>query len=100
MRESTGLHHGAGQPAAISKLAINMLTLGMSFTGFAVRQTQRADTQNIMMLLEISVPDFDHARGRGLSLPARPKIKITGWSRLGSDSTGLNVLSGCKASIM
>ena len=45
------------------------------------------------MLLEISVPDFStlSRRGRGLSLPARPKIKITDPVHLAIDSTGLKV---------
>ena len=46
-----------------------------------------------LMLLEISVPDFStlSRRGRGLSLPARPKIKITDPVHLAIDSTGLKV---------
>ena len=68
-----------GQPR-YSDLAITMcLTLGMVYR-LPLRQTQGLIRSiSKLMLLEISVPDFStlSRRGRGLSLPARPKIKIT-----------------------
>ena len=67
-----------GQPR-YSDLAITMcLTLGMVYR-LPLRQTQGLIRSiSKLMLLEISVPDFStlSRRGRGLSLPARPKIKI------------------------
>ena len=82
-----------GQPR-YSDLAITMcLTLGMVYR-LPLRQTQGLIRSiSKLMLLEISVPDFStlSRRGRGLSLPARPKIKITDPVHLAIDSTGLKV---------
>ena len=69
------------------------LTLGMVYR-LPLRQTQGLIRSiSKLMLLEISVPDFStlSRRGRGLSLPARPKIKITDPVHLAIDSTGLKV---------
>ena len=66
------------------------LTLGMVYR-LPLRQTQGLIRSiSKLMLLEISVPDFStlSRRGRGLSLPARPKIKITDPVHLAIDSTG------------
>ena len=80
-----------GQPR-YSDLAITMcLTLGMVYR-LPLRQTQGLIRSiSKLMLLEISVPDFStlSRRGRGLSLPARPKIKITDPVHLAIESTGL-----------
>ena len=85
-----------GQPR-YSDLAITMcLTLGMVYR-LPLRQTQGLIRSiSKLMLLEISVPDFStlSRRGRGLSLPARPKIKITDPVHLAIDSTGLKVFDG------
>ena len=83
-----------GSQPRYSDLAITMcLTLGMVYR-LPLRQTQGLIRSiSKLMLLEISVPDFStlSRRGRGLSLPARPKIKITDPVHLAIDSTGLKV---------
>jgi len=83
-----------GGQARYSDMAITMcLTLGMVYK-LPLRQTQglmRSIAK--LMQLEVSVPDFStlSRRGRGLSLPARPKTKKTDPIHLVVDSTGLKI---------